>query len=124
MVEELHRQPGSACDPVMFEFTNDIVADQETEIERMNVLLSQLSSDPRVGLAAGFRDAGEAISNLRKVAALPKPTGFFDPQNPAQLQPAIKDEDTAADEDDSAAGRGEEGEDGEEEDVSASVPRC
>ncbi|MEG3598646.1 MAG: DUF305 domain-containing protein, partial [Pseudomonadota bacterium] len=116
MVEELHRQPGSAYDPVMFEFTNDIVADQETEIERMNVLLSQLSSDPRVGLAAGFRDAGEAISNLRKVAALPKPTGFFDPQNPAQLQPVIEDEDTSADGDDSAKGRGEEGEDGEEED--------
>ena len=100
MVEELHRQPGTAYDPVMFEFTNDIVDDQETEIERMNVLLAKLSPDPRVGLAAGFRDAGEAISNLRLVAALPKPTGFFDPQNPAQLQPAIeKDEEETSEED-------------------------
>ena len=117
MVEQLHRQPGSAYDPVMFEFTNDVLADQETEIERMNVQLAQLSGDPRVGLAAGFRDAGEAISNLRKVAALSKPTGFFDPQNPAQLQPAIED----AEEDEESADkaspeRGAEGEDGEEED--------
>ena len=93
MVRDLHRQPGSAYDPVMFEFTNEVVNDQETEIERMNVLLAGLSGDPRVGLAAGFRDAGDAISNMRLVAALPKPTGFFDPQNPAQLQPAIEDED-------------------------------
>ncbi len=100
MVEELHRQPGSAYDPVMFEFTNDIVNDQETEIERMNVLLATLSPDPRVGLAAGFRDAGEAISNLRLVAALPKPTGFFDPQNPAQLQPEIEKDDEDGGEED------------------------
>ncbi|MDG6079250.1 DUF305 domain-containing protein [Erythrobacter litoralis] len=97
MVQDLHRQPGSAYDPVMFEFTNDIVNDQETEIERMNVLLAGLSGDPRVGLAAGFRDAGEAISNMRLIAALPKPTGFFDPQNPAQLQPALENKDAGED---------------------------
>ena len=87
MVETLTGSSGTAYDPVMFEFTNDIVSDQTTEIERMNGLLAGLSKDPRATLAAGFRDAGEAILNLRKVAALPKPVGFFDPANPAGLQP-------------------------------------
>ena len=36
--------------------------------------------DPRVGLKAGIRDAGQAIRNLELVASLPKPDGFFDPQ--------------------------------------------
>ena len=87
MVEDLLEQPGSAYDPVLFEFVNDIVNDQSAEIERMNDLLAGLSSDPRGGLSAGFRDAGEAISNLRLVASLPKPPGFFDPDNPAGLPP-------------------------------------
>ena len=39
--------------------------------------------DPRVGLKAGFRDAGEAARHMRLVASLPKPDGFFDPKNPA-----------------------------------------
>ncbi|MEQ1911395.1 MAG: hypothetical protein ABMA15_21435 [Vicinamibacterales bacterium] len=38
--------------------------------------------DPRVGLKAGIRDAGQAIKNLELVASLPKPAGFFDPQTP------------------------------------------
>ena len=124
MVRDLHRQPGSAYDPVMFEFTNDIVNDQETEIERMNVLLAGLSTDPRVGLAAGFRDAGEAISNLRLVAAMPKPTGFFDPANPAQLQPVIEDDEEEgeadaeadAEEPDAEGATDEPEEDGDDED--------
>src|SRR3546814_7754024 len=89
MVEELHRQPGTAYEPVVFEFTNDVVTDQNAEIDRMNVVLAGLSKDPRATLAAGFRDAGEAISNLRLVAAMPKAPGFFDHENPAQLQPPI-----------------------------------
>ncbi len=94
MVEELHEAPGSAYEPVMFEFTNDVVSDQQAEIDRMNRVAAGLSTDPRATLAAGFRDAGEAISNLRLVAAQAKPAGFFDPANPAQLQPLIeKDED-------------------------------
>lgn len=94
MVERLHDAPGSAYEPVMFEFTNEVVSDQQAEIDRMNVVLAELSTDPRATLAAGFRDAEQAISNLRLVAAQPKPTGFFDPENPAQLQPLIeKDED-------------------------------
>ena len=92
MVRELHQAPGSAYEPVMFEFTNDVVSDQQAEIDRMNALSAQLSTDPRATLAAGFRDAEEAIMNLRLVAAQPKPAGFFDPANPAQLQPRIEDD--------------------------------
>ena len=40
------------------------------------------SKDPRVGLKAGFRDAGEAAQNLELVAAVAKPEGFFNPQAP------------------------------------------
>jgi hypothetical protein len=42
-----------------------------------------LTNDPRVGLKAGLHDAGEAAKNLEKIASLPKPEGFFDPENPA-----------------------------------------
>ncbi len=87
MVEELLELPGSAYDPVLFEFTSDITNDQTAEIERMNALLVSLSADPRAALAAGFEDAGQAIENLELVATLPKPAGFFDPDNPAGLPP-------------------------------------
>lgn len=87
MVEDLLDQPGAAYDPVLYEFTTDVVNDQTTEIERMNALLVGLSDDPRAGLAAGFRDAGEAIHNLTHLVSLPKPAGFFDPENPAGLSP-------------------------------------
>lgn len=89
MTDELLDQPGSAYDPALFEFTSEVVNSQEAEIERMNLLLSELSADPRAVLGAGFRDAEEAISNMTLVAALPKPTGFFDPANPAALQPVV-----------------------------------
>ncbi len=87
MVEELMDQPGSAYDPVLFEFTTDITKDQSKEIESMHEILIGLSDDPRAHLAAGFHDAGEAIWNLRKVAVLTKPAGFYDPANPAELPP-------------------------------------
>lgn len=90
MVDDLIRQPGTASDPVFLEFTDEIKNDQNTEIERMNAILASLSDDPRATLTAGLTDAGEAILNLRKVAALPKPTGFFDPSNPGELRPVIK----------------------------------
>ncbi|MFK7829593.1 MAG: DUF305 domain-containing protein [Congregibacter sp.] len=94
MVEDLLEQPGSAYDPVLLDFTTDIVNDQTAEIEKMDTMLAGLSADPRAGLAAGFTDAEEAISNLRLVAALSKPAGFFDPANPAGLPPAkVKDDD-------------------------------
>ena len=87
MVKALLDQPGSAFDPLLYEFATSITNDQTTEIERMNALLVTLSSDPRSGLAAGLSDAGEAILNLSKLASLPRPVGFFDPRNPAELPP-------------------------------------
>jgi uncharacterized protein (DUF305 family) len=87
MVTDLTRQPGSAYEPTLFEFTRDVTNDQNAEIERMNVLLTKLSADARASLKPGFTDAGEAISNLTKVASLPKPPGFVDPANPANLSP-------------------------------------
>lgn len=39
--------------------------------------------DERAKLKAGFRDAGEAARNMKLVATLPKPDGFFDPEVPA-----------------------------------------
>ena len=53
----------------------------------MHGLLLRLSDDPRASLAAGLYDAEEAIWNLRKVAVLTKPPGFYDPANPAELPP-------------------------------------
>ena len=88
MVADLHKIPGTAYEPLLYEFTNDIVSDQEAEIGRMNAVAATLSTDPRATLAAGFRTAGQAIRNLRLVVAQPKPAGFFDPANPAQLPPA------------------------------------
>ena len=87
MVEALMEQPGSAYDPTLFEFTTDISNDQSKEIELMHGLLLRLSDDPRASLAAGLYDAEEAIWNLRKVAVLTKPPGFYDPANPAELPP-------------------------------------
>ena len=51
----------------------------------MITMLSGFSPDPRVALTPGFRDAGEAALNMRLVASLPKPDGFFDPANPSGL---------------------------------------
>lgn len=87
MVKELLKKPGSAYDPVLFDFVNDVTNDQKAEIKRMHELLIDLSTDPRAGLAAGFDNAGEAILNLELVASLAKPAGFFDPENPAGLPP-------------------------------------
>ncbi|MEM7280368.1 MAG: DUF305 domain-containing protein [Pseudomonadota bacterium] len=93
MVEELLEQPGAAYDSILFEFTSDIVNDQAAEIERMNALLGSLSNDPRATLSAGFEDAGEAILNMKLIAAMPRPDGFFDPANPLEAPPEpVKDE--------------------------------
>ena len=94
MVEELLEQPGAAYDPVLFEFTNDVTNDQIAEIERMNVLLVGLSDDARAALSAGFDDAGQALMNLQLVGSLPRPPGFYDPQNPADLPPEMPKEDS------------------------------
>jgi uncharacterized protein (DUF305 family) len=127
MVEELLEQPGSAYDPVLFEFTTDVTNDQNAEIERMNVLLVGLSTDPRAGLTAGLDDAGQALLNLELVASLSKPPGFFNPSNPAGLPPSrlqiSTDETTEEDkpdpdsgkEDDEAGGDDPEDEEEDEE---------
>ena len=101
MVEELLAQEGAAQDSQLFAFTSDITADQSMEIDRMDLMLRELSPDPRVSLRAGFRDAGEAISNLELVASLPKPAGFFDPHAPAgrPIPPEPKPDRDAADAD-------------------------
>jgi uncharacterized protein (DUF305 family) len=88
MVDNLLDQPGSAADQALFQFVSDVENDQASEIDKMDIVLASLSTDPRVNLAVGFDDAGEAILNLRKVVSLPKPAGFFDPENPADLRPA------------------------------------
>ncbi len=85
MAEGLLKRGGSAADPVLFEFVNGVINEQKAEIRRMTALLVGLVDDPRSGLKPGFNDAGQAISGMRLVASLPKPTGFFDPANPAGL---------------------------------------
>ncbi len=115
MVEELLEQPGAAYDPVLFEFVNDVTNSQSAEIERMHVLLVGLSPDPRAGLAAGLHDAGQAIANLELVASLPRPAGFFDPNNPSELPPTRLQAETGEPEGEQPADDGAE-ESGEEED--------
>ena len=83
MVEELKKYPGNTYDPVLNEFVSDLINDQGVEIERMNTLLTNLSDDPRAGLAGGLYIAEEAILNMELITSLKKPTGFFDPENPA-----------------------------------------
>ena len=81
MVSELSKFRGAAYDPIMNEFVSDLVNDQAVEIERMNILLTEISADPRAGLTGGLYHADEAILNLELVASLKKPVGFFDPNN-------------------------------------------
>ena len=44
MVSELSKFRGAAYDPVMNEFVSDLVNDQAVEIERMNILLTEISA--------------------------------------------------------------------------------
>jgi uncharacterized protein (DUF305 family) len=87
MTEKLLKQPGSAYDPALEAFTTDVTTEQKAEIARMTGVLVQLLPDPRSGLTPGFRNAGQAASNIALLASLPKPTGFFDPANPSGLPP-------------------------------------
>ena len=92
MVETLLSQRGTAQDSQLFAFTSDITSDQSMEIDRMDVMLSELSPDPRVNLKAGLNDAGEASLNMTLVATLGKPEGFYDPYAPMGL-PAPREDD-------------------------------
>ena len=123
MVQNLLRQRGAAQDSVLFAFTSDITADQTAEINRMDAMMAELTPDPRVQLAAGFNDAGQALWNMALVATRPKPEGFYDPNNPAgrpmPVRPDPEPEREAAEaaeaEDEAeAAEDAEQGEDAEE----------
>ncbi|MEC8350501.1 MAG: DUF305 domain-containing protein [Pseudomonadota bacterium] len=94
MVEHLLDQPGSAYDPVLYEFVGDVKNDQLVEIERMHALLVTLSDDPRANLTAGLYDAGIAIKNLRLISTQTKPPGFVDPNNPGEVPKAKPPEDS------------------------------
>ncbi|MEX1196831.1 MAG: DUF305 domain-containing protein [Pseudohongiellaceae bacterium] len=115
MVEELLDQPGSAHDPVLFEFTSEVTTDQGNEIERMTAMLAGFSPDPRVNLAAGFLDAGQALLNMELLTSLPKPDGFFDPNNPGGLPMSRLNEEDEED--------GQQEEEAEEEQDEDSEPR-
>jgi len=108
MVDNLLDQRGAAQDSQLFAFTSDITADQTAEINRMDAMLAELSPDPRVQLASGFYDAGEALWNMALVATRPKPEGFYDPHNPAG-RPMPVEEDPAPE-----AAAGEAGDDAEQ----------
>jgi uncharacterized protein (DUF305 family) len=44
MVDSLFKTPGAAQDEIVFKFANDVHADQTTEIDRMQQMLSALPS--------------------------------------------------------------------------------
>ncbi len=110
MVRDLFATPGAGQDSEIFAFASDVDADQRMEIDRMSTHVEGVSEmksgairllcgsaailcltiaggaqqqDPRVGLKAGLRDAGQAARHMELVASLPKPEGFFDPTQPA-----------------------------------------
>jgi hypothetical protein len=58
--------------------------------------------DPRVGLKAGLRDAGQVAGNLERVASVPKPEGFFDPKAPGGIPTPPERTPNAADTDPAA----------------------
>jgi hypothetical protein len=70
------------------------------------------TADPRVGLKAGFKDAGVAVRNLDLVASLPKPPGFFDPKQPAG-EPTGPERDPKAPEEPAAPAAGTNGKPGD-----------
>ena len=93
MGRELLDTPGAAYDPTLYDFVNEVINEQEAEIERMSKLLAGLGDDPRSSLKPGFRNAGQAANNMRLLASLPKPAGFFDPANPSGEPPTTKSKD-------------------------------
>ena len=116
MVDTLLSQRGAAQDSQLFAFTSDITSDQSMEIDRMDAMLAELSPDPRVQLAAGVDDAGQASWNMALVATRPKPEGFYDPHTPvgrpvpiepvADAEPTEQDEQNEAADEDEPARRG------------------
>ena len=68
MVETLLSQRGTAQDSQLFAFTSDITSDQSMEIDRMDVMLSELSPDPRVNLKAVRLANKHSIKSKQKCA--------------------------------------------------------
>jgi hypothetical protein len=66
----------------LFKFASEVLSEQQAEIERLSMVLAELTSDPRTTLTGGLRDAGVAAHNMRLVTSLPKPAGFVDATNP------------------------------------------
>src|SRR5215510_12821863 len=61
-------------------------------------------ADPRVGLKAGLKDAGQAAHGMELVSSLPKPEGFFDPKAPeGDVVPPERDRTADVDDPDRAA---------------------
>ena len=116
MVDNLLDQQGAAQDPVLYAFTSDVTSDQGAEIDRMDAMLAGFSPDPRVNLSPGFRDAGEASLNVQLVVSLPKPEGFYDPDNPSGLPNRREAEETLEPQD-----AAEVSESGEEEVLSEEI---
>ena len=116
MVDDLLAQRGAAQESTIFAFTNDVVADQTAEMDRMGGMLANMSPDPRVGLKPGFRDAGMSLANLELVAAIPKATGFFNPDAPEGV-PIPTDRDRDEDAEDEAKEEEEEASDEETEEA-------
>jgi uncharacterized protein (DUF305 family) len=85
MAEDLLAEDGGAQDPKLYEFASDLKGDRSIAIAKLDGMLADLSTDPRVHLKAGFRDAGEAAINVEKVATLENPRGFYDPKAPAGI---------------------------------------
>ena len=83
MVDDLLDQAGAAQDSQLFAFASDVESDQGIEIDRMDAMLAEITGDPRVQLAAGFDDAGQAVWNMALVTSRPKPAGFFAPTEDA-----------------------------------------
>jgi uncharacterized protein (DUF305 family) len=102
MLDRLFASPGGGLEENVFKFASDVSADQSTEIDRMHVMLAAASAsssassllpsrsavassslsaaapspDPRVGLSAGWWDAGEAAWNLELVSTT-RPSAKF-----------------------------------------------
>lgn len=95
MIDKLLKRPGSVYDPTLYQFVNDVNNEQKAEINRMTAIARQLAEDPRPALRAGFADAEIAVKGMTLVANLPKPAGFFDPENPAGLPMPLPAKDTS-----------------------------
>lgn len=61
--------------------TSSLVAQEPTPPARqLEPAFKWDPNDPRIGLKAGYLDAGEAIRGLTKLASVPRPEGFFNPE--------------------------------------------